>query len=185
MEIVLTPIQNIRPYENNPRINDAAVKAVAESIREFGWKQPIVVDQDGVIIAGHTRYKAALMLGYDAVPIHYANDLTPDQVAAYRLADNKTHELSLWDTEKLEQEVKALEEIDLSLFGFKVEDAEAFSYIDALLEEEFSSTNHSKQYFDVTFTFGIEHYERVQGYIRENGKDGLVALLINHMEENQ
>ena len=79
------------------------------------------MDQDGVIIAGHTRYKAALMLGYDSVPTHYANDLTPDQVAAYRLVDNKTHELSIWDDDLLQAELKKLSELefDMEAFGFE------------------------------------------------------------------
>src|ERR1700730_12542265 len=79
------PIGKIRPYENNPRVNDQAVDAVAASIREFGFRQPIVVDADGVIIVGHVRYKAALKLGLKNVPIHVAKDLTPEQIKAYRI----------------------------------------------------------------------------------------------------
>lgn len=85
MEIVYKGIGEIRPYENNPRKNDEAVEAVANSLREFGWKQPIVVDKDGVIIVGHTRYKAAKMLGMDTVPVLVASDLNDEQAKAYRL----------------------------------------------------------------------------------------------------
>ena len=83
-------IGDVKPYEHNPRINDHAVDAVARSIQEFGFRQPIVVDEDGVIIVGHTRFKAAQKLGLETVPVHVAKGLTPAQVKAYRLADNRT-----------------------------------------------------------------------------------------------
>src|SRR5260370_38002310 len=90
VQIELRPIASIRPYHNNPRHNDAAVDAAAASIREFGWQQPIVVDEDGVIIVGHTRYKAVLKLGLETAPVLVAMGLTPAQVKAYRIADNQT-----------------------------------------------------------------------------------------------
>jgi hypothetical protein len=96
MHIELRRISTIRPYENNPRLNDAAVAAVAASIQQFGFRQPIVVDEDGVIIVGHTRYKAALKLGLEEVPVHDAIGLTPAQAKVYRLADNQTATLSQW-----------------------------------------------------------------------------------------
>src|SRR5260370_3043554 len=101
MQVELRPIATIRPYENNPRINDQAVDAVAASIREFGFRQPIVVDEKGVIIVGHTRYKAALKLRLKKVPVHVAQGLTPAQVKAYRLADNQTASLSQGDGDLL------------------------------------------------------------------------------------
>ena len=94
MEVRLFPLDQIKPYENNPRINDDAVDAVVNSIKEFGWRVPIVCDGDMVIIAGHTRFKAAKKLGLQQVPVVVANDLTPDQVRAFRIADNKTAELA-------------------------------------------------------------------------------------------
>ena len=120
MQIEFKPISEIRPYEHNPRINDGAVDAVARSIREFGWRQPIVVDKDGVIIVGHTRYKAAQQLGLERVPVHVANELTPAQVKAYRLADNKTADLAEWNLELLPIELAELERMDfnLDLIGF-------------------------------------------------------------------
>src|SRR5918995_1308258 len=105
MEIELWPITGIRPYENNPRINDDAVDSVAASIREFGFRQPIVVDSDGVIICGHTRWKAAQKLGLEKVPVHVATDLTPEQIKAYRIADNQTASLAEWDQELLPLEL--------------------------------------------------------------------------------
>ena len=128
MKIVMRKAAEIRPYENNPRLNDAAVDAVAASIREFGFRQPIVVDADGVIIAGHTRWKAAQKLGLEKVPVHVATDLTPAQVKAYRIADNKLAELASWDMELLPLELGNLKQegVDLSLLGF---DEEALAQI--------------------------------------------------------
>ena len=120
MKIERRPLSEIKPYPNNPRINDGAVDAVAASIRQFGFRQPIVVDTEGVIIVGHTRYKAALKLGLEKVPVHVATDLTPEQVKAYRIADNKTAELAEWNYELLPIELGELRacNFDLGLLGF-------------------------------------------------------------------
>jgi DNA modification methylase len=120
MQIELKPIDQIKPYQNNPRINDAAIAAVANSLREFGFRQPIVVDKQFVIICGHTRFKAAQRLGLTQVPIHVATDLTPAQVKAYRIADNQTASLAEWDMDLLPLELAGLQEasFDLSLLGF-------------------------------------------------------------------
>lgn len=118
LRVRYVPIGDVRPYEDNPRRNDGAVQAVAASLREFGWKQPIVVDADGTIIAGHTRYKAALALGMTDVPAVVASDLTPEQCAAYRLADNRVGELAEWDGELLAQELDGLAGFDMEQFGF-------------------------------------------------------------------
>ena len=120
MLVELRPIGDIRPYQNNPRLNDDAVDAVAASIREFGFRQPIVVDTEGVIIVGHTRYKAALKLGLEKVPVHVAKDLSAEQIKAYRIADNKTAELAEWNYELLPIEIGELQacNFDLGLLGF-------------------------------------------------------------------
>lgn len=124
MEIKSVKVDKIRPYEHNPRKNDDAVKLVANSIREFGWKQPIVVDKDGVIVAGHTRYKAALQLGMDTVPCLIADDLSPEQIRAYRLADNKTNDAAEWDFDELDLELSELDGFfDMADFGFDDADA--------------------------------------------------------------
>lgn len=119
MEIAEKRLDELQPYDNNPRQNDRAVPAVAESLKEFGWQQPIVIDRDGVIIAGHTRYKAALALGLETAPCKYADELTPEQIEAYRLADNKTAELADWDDEKLKEELAKCSEFDMTAFGFE------------------------------------------------------------------
>ena len=108
----------------NPRVNDPAVDAVAASIREFGFRQPIVVDEDGVIIVGHTRYKAALKLGLETVPVHVAVGLSPAQAKAYRIADNQTARLSDWDQDRLPIELAELQKMnfDLNLTGFSADE---------------------------------------------------------------
>ena len=123
-DVELRSIDDIRPYERNPRINDDAVDAVAASLREFGFQQPIVVDADGVIIAGHTRWKAAKKLGLAKVPVHVATDLTAKQVKAYRIADNKTGELSGWDLDILPIELTELRDggFDMGILAFDEED---------------------------------------------------------------
>ena len=118
MNIKEIAIASLREYENNPRNNDRAVDAVAESIREFGFKVPIVIDGNNMIVCGHTRVKAAQKLGMETVPCIIANDLTPEQIKAFRLADNKTGELAGWDFAKLEEELAALDGFDMSAFGF-------------------------------------------------------------------
>lgn len=122
MKIVDKKLDELREYENNPRNNDNAVAAVAASIKEFGFKVPIVIDAAGVIIAGHTRAKAAAQLGLQTVPCIVADDLTDEQIRAFRLADNKTGELAGWDFEKLEAELAELSEMDMSAFGFIMSD---------------------------------------------------------------
>ncbi|HEY7425617.1 MAG TPA: DNA modification methylase [Gemmataceae bacterium] len=124
MHVEMRPITSIKPYENNPRQNDAGVDAVAASIREFGFRQPIVVDEEGVIIVGHTRYKAALKLGLEEVPVHVAIGLSPAQAKAYRIADNQTATISQWDEDKLPIELAQLQEMDfdLNLTGFSTDE---------------------------------------------------------------
>lgn len=125
------------PYANNPRLNDNAVDAVAASIKEFGFKVPIVVDGENVIINGHTRLKAAHKLGMKQVPVIVADDLTPEQVKAFRLADNKTSELAEWDLDKLDIELEGIPDIDMDAFGFDVDiDYDAGTQSDQNLQED-------------------------------------------------
>jgi site-specific DNA-methyltransferase (adenine-specific) len=124
MEIIQMKIADVIPYERNPRINDGAVEAVAASIKEFGWRAPIVVDENHVIICGHTRLLAAKHLGLETVPVHVAKGLTPEQVKAYRIADNKTGEIAEWDYDLLPLELADLQnmDFDLSLLGFDADE---------------------------------------------------------------
>ena len=122
MEIIEKFTKELIPYANNPRENDGAVDAVAASIKEFGFKVPVIIDKDNIIVAGHTRIKAAGKLGIDKVPCIIADDLSEEQIKAFRLADNKVGELAQWDFSKLEEELKELSEMDLDFqmdeFGF-------------------------------------------------------------------
>jgi site-specific DNA-methyltransferase (adenine-specific) len=120
MKIIEVKTSDLLPYANNPRHNDNAVEAVASSIKEFGFKVPIIIDKDNIIVAGHTRLKAAQKLGLQAVPCIVADDLSPEQIKAFRIADNKTAELSEWDFEKLESELQELADLDVEMaqFGF-------------------------------------------------------------------
>ena len=119
MQVKLWKTEDVIPYENNPRINDSAIEPVAASIKEFGFQQPIVLDKDGVIIVGHTRLEAAKSLGLTRVPCVVADELTDEQVKAYRLADNKTNEFADWALDELEVELSHIHDIDMSEFGFE------------------------------------------------------------------
>ncbi len=120
MLITFQPTDDIKPYDKNPRQNDPAVDAVARSITEFGFRQPVVVDEHGVIIVGHTRWKAARKLGLELVPVHVAEGLTPEQARAYRIADNQTASIATWDLELLPVELAELKDLglDLDILGF-------------------------------------------------------------------
>lgn len=118
MEIIERNIEELIPYENNPRNNDAAVEYVANSIKEFGFKNPIIIDKNNVIVAGHTRLKAAEKLGLVKVPTIMADDLTDEQIRAFRIADNKTAEISVWDFEKLREELDQVLDFEMEEFGF-------------------------------------------------------------------
>lgn len=146
MKIINKPLSELRPYENNPRINDGAVKAVAKSIREFGFIVPIIISSVNEIIAGHTRYKAAETLNFDTVPCIVADGLSPEQIRAFRLVDNKTAELSDWDFEKLQQELGEID-FDFTEFGFE-------DFIEAVSEELANTTQELS-----TNDYGDDNFE--------------------------
>ena len=124
MQIEMWPIERLKEYDRNPRNNDDAVGPVAESIRQFGFKIPVLVDKDGVLVAGHTRIRAARQLGLAEVPVICVDDLTPEQVRAFRIADNKLHELATWNLELLPVELSELQgmNVSLELLGFSKDD---------------------------------------------------------------
>ena len=136
MEIIDKKLTELIPYENNPRKNDEAVKYVANSIRDFGFKVPIVIDKDNVIVAGHTRYKASQQLGLKEVPCIVADDLTEEQIKAFRLADNKVSEFAEWDDELLLEEVELID-LDLTDYGFsEIEEEDTTEIIEDEVPEE-------------------------------------------------
>ena len=155
MQIQSMKIDEVKPYPNNPRDNDDGVEAVANSIKEFGWQQPIVVDKDNVIIVGHTRYKAAKKLGMDKVPVVVASNLSDEQVRAYRLADNKTSDLTDWDMDLLDDELGNISDIDMSDFGFEDEDISSDLPDDFFTENDSQPADDNKQYL----TWGNEKVE--------------------------
>ena len=164
MEIVDKKLDELREYENNPRNNANAVAAVAASIKEFGFKNPIVIDAAGVIIAGHTRAKAAAQLGLASVPCIIADDLTEDQIRAFRLADNKTGELAEWDFEKLEFELEQLREMDMAAFGFTLDDEQT----DEAKEREDLSAKVNAIYEVIVEC--SDEYEQEEIFTRLNGE---------------
>lgn len=131
MQIVYRKIEELKPYKNNPRKNDEAVPYVAESIKQFGFKVPIIIDNNNEIIAGHTRYKASIKLEMKEVPCIIADDLTEEQIKAFRLADNKVAEKAEWDMDLLELELQDIVDIDMEDFGFAMDISE-----DEKLEED-------------------------------------------------
>lgn len=178
-------VADLNPYENNPRLNDGAVDAVAASIKEFGFKVPIVVDSDGVIVTGHTRLKAAKKLGIDTVPVIVADDLTPEQVKAFRLADNKTGELAQWDLDKLDIELDGIDEIDMGDFGFDMNlEADDVEPID---DEDIGGTLPQEHKLKIDSTIIVltdEEYTLIRSkldeYLDKNGVSfGFVRWLIN------
>lgn len=120
LEIKYIPINDIKPYKNNPRLNEEAIPYVMKSIREFGFKNPIILDKNNVIVAGHTRLESAKRLGMKEAPVIYADDLTEEQVKAFRLVDNKVSEKSMWDYSKLDEELDSILDIDMSMFDFDI-----------------------------------------------------------------
>lgn len=152
MEIINKALNEIIPYENNPRKNDEAVKYVAESIKQFGFKIPIIIDKDNIIVAGHTRLKAAEFLGLSEVPCIVADDLSEEQIKAFRLADNKVGEIAEWDEELLQIEFDDIININMEDFGFEFpEDEEEEKKIEPEYEftqELLESHNYIVLYFE-------------------------------------
>lgn len=132
MEIVNKNIEEIKMYENNPRNNDGAVEYVANSIKEFGFKVPIVLDKNNIIVAGHTRYKAAKLLNITEIPCIIADDLSDEQVKAFRLIDNKAAELASWDNDLLNLELETIKDIDMELFDFQIS-----NILDNVVDDEY------------------------------------------------
>lgn len=156
LKIVYKNVDELIPYENNPRNNDGAVEAVAKSIKEFGFKVPLVIDKDGEIAAGHTRLKAAKELGLEEVPCIIADDLTPEQVKAFRLADNKVAEFAEWDFNLLGLELGEIENISMEDFGFdELISGDNFG-------SDFSLPNNDEPMTKIiTFTFSNAQYDTV------------------------
>lgn len=157
MNIIDKSLTDIKPYENNPRNNDEAVEPVANSIKEFGFKVPIVIDKDNIIVAGHTRYKAAKKLGLETVPCIIADDLNEEQIKAFRLADNKVSEIATWDYNALNFELENILELDMTMFDFDM------SSINDTFGTDFELPNEDKNELEqITFTLHHEQAELIK-----------------------
>ena len=182
-EIMMLNPNEITPYPNNPRVNDASVDAVVNSIKEFGFQNPIIVDTGMVIIAGHTRHKAALRMGLEEVPVIVAENLTDEQVKAYRLADNKTSELSGWDFNLLDQELMEIIDIDMTEFGFIETDVPDFEEaLDRFGGDSMDIQGSISDSFAVTLVINKEYEDLVKEYLKKYKNEGLVELLISALE---
>ena len=183
MQIEYIKLEQIKPYERNPRKNDDAVKYVKQSIKEFGFKVPIVLDKDNVIVAGHTRYKASKELGLKEVPCIVADDLTDEQIKAFRIADNKVGEIAEWDEDLLAIEMDDITEFDMSDFGFLEEDEETEPINDEDIENTQRIENvlkFGKVQVVMTDDEFDELNEKFDEYVDENGVSfGFVRWLLN------
>ena len=179
MKVVEWEIGRVKPYEKNPRIiPEEAVERVAASIREFGFQQPIVVDKDGVIIVGHTRLKAAEMLGLEKAPVVVA-DLSPEKARAYRLADNKTNEATSWDINILDGELADLSSLGLDftmdVFGFDVDTISPDGFFD-----DFSLPDGDKgNIVQITFTLSSHQADTIQAALELIDEDTLTETFGN------
>ena len=168
MKVIEKKLSEIKPYENNPRNNEDAVQYVANSLKKFGWKQPIVLDKDGVIIAGHTRYLAAKQLGMKTAPCVIADDLSEEDARGYRLADNKTAEMAGWNFQLLDIELAEIETLDMADFGFDLHDEE---YIDQFFEDgDNTKAKSSDGSYNIQVTCESEEkYEKIVAFLDELG----------------
>lgn len=169
MRIEEIALADLKPYENNPRDNSGAVDALANSLAKFGWQQPIVIDKDNVIVCGHTRYLAARKIGMKKAPCKRAEDLSEEQIAAYRLADNKIAELSAWDFAKLDEELEKLEfgECDMRDFGFTFDNKGDEPDESDLFSE--SNFNYKEQYGVIVMCKDETEQEKVYNKLSEMG----------------
>ena len=174
MNVINMMIDDLIPYENNPRVNDEAVKYVANSIKEFGFKVPIIVDKNNVIVAGHTRYKACKELGIKNVPVIIADDLNEEQIKAFRLADNKVSEKAEWNFNMLDEELADLD-IDMSDFGFDKLDINVDDYgTDFELPE-----GDKNEICQITFTLHEKQKELIE-YAMNQVKDDIEETFGNN-----
>lgn len=177
MEIIYKKLEEVIPYEKNPRNNDSTVKYLKKSIERFGFKVPLVIDKNGVIVTGHTRYKAAKELGITEVPCIVADDLNEKQIRAFRIADNKVAEIARWNDEELRQDIiDLMSDFDMTEFGFGnfelsilLDDMEPEEY-DADLISQYSRDEDSLlQNMRVIITYEDDMEEEVKKLIKENG----------------
>ncbi len=192
MQIKMVKVQDLKPYENNPRFNDNAVEYVANSIKQFGFKVPLVIDKNNVIVTGHTRYKASMELGLKEVPCIIADDLNEKQIQAFRIADNKTNDMAEWNDDLLSIELKdVMADIDMTDFGFGdfelsmlMDDMEPESYDDELISKYSSNSNDFLVNKRVIITYKTsEETEFLKKILKEEEELGVVYKIADIMEK--
>jgi ParB-like chromosome segregation protein Spo0J len=183
MKIEEIDIEDIKPYENNPRKNEKAIDIVARSIKEFGFKVPVILNKKNVIVAGHTRILAAKILGMKKVPVIYANDLNEKQIKAFRIMENKSQDYSEWDTELLVKEFKILKEggFDITLTGFSEEDVDSELKLNEVENDNIFDDRHKVIMLlppeaprlkerEAFYCKTIEDYNKIKGFFEKSGK---------------
>lgn len=173
MKIEYMDVNEIIPYENNPRNNNKAVKMVQQSIKDVGFRVPLIVNKDGVIICGHTRFQAAKKEGLKILPVIVAKDLDDAKEKAFRLVDNKSQEYATWDVEKLKEEILQIVNIDLGEYEFTREDI-----VNDLKQDGFSYGDKNADTFSITLNFTQEDYDKIEKYGESKGKNSLVDAIV-------
>lgn len=193
MEIINKKLEDLKPYEKNPRKNEKAIDFVANSIKEFGFKVPLVIDKNNVIVAGHTRYQASKQLGLKEVPCLVADDLTDEQIKAFRIADNKTNDMAEWDDNLLGEELKDLmDNFDMTDFGFGefelsmlTEDMEPDGYDDELIKQYTGNSEEFLANKRIIITYRTpEETEFLKNLIKEDKEELGVVYKIEDIMEN-
>ena len=182
MKIEYRDVEALKPYENNPRDNRRAVDLVAGSIDNYGFLQPVVISPDNVIIVGHTRLEAAKKLGLKQIPVVVADELTEEQADAYRIIDNKVGELSYWNIDLLNEELKHLSKEQAATAGFQIEETGVF---DLVMAGDFIPEGSDKTTFAMTLNFTRAEYEVVNRFVEQQGKPALADLVVEICEEGE
>lgn len=177
VKVVTRKLAELKPYANNPRQNDNAMAAVAESIRQFGWQQPIVVDENDIILVGHTRFKAAQQLGMKTAPVIVATGLTEEEARAYRLADNRLAELAQWDFEKLGAELDKLDNFAFDAFGFDFSFMDYEEQLDDHLAEYYEEEEDEEALYPVKIEIDREYRKIVHDYKKQSSRRVEKAVL--------
>ena len=172
MKIENRRMKDIHPYSRNPRKNENAVMAVAESIKQCGYIAPIIIDETGTILAGHTRYRVLCRMGAKECEVVVKEGLTEEQKRKYRLLDNKTSELSSWDFELLDGELEGLDFEGFD-FGFIEQDL-----ISDLFENGMREKGPEQDFFSMTFVFPKENKDEIEKFVKTHGKEYISSLVI-------
>ena len=179
MEIIKIKIENIKPYKNNAKLHpQEQIEQIKKSILEFGNNDPIAIDENNIIIEGHGRYEALKQLDYKEVDCIRLSHLSEEQKKAYILVHNKLTMNTGFDINILNEELESIENINMEDFDFNLD----ISYIDDLFDEGVGEKTSQQETFDISFNFDIEYKEKIESYIRENGKGEIVKLILEEVE---